>query len=356
MPALARAPLASRPAVRATARPARGSPLLCRADSVLIANTKGGGHAFLGLHLARKLVADGHSVTILNDGEESKQRAKAPFSEYADLESKGVKVVWGNPADPAAIPAGPFDAVYDNNGKDTDACQPLIDAFKGKVKHYVFVSSAGAYTPSPIEPGHWEGDARKATAGHVAVEAALEDAGLPFTVFQPLYIYGPHTAKDCEQWFLDRIMRGRPVPIPAPGAQLVTLSHVEDLAAALAAVPGNEAAKKQYLNLCADRAITHTGVVNALAKAAGVEAKIVYYDPKAVDAKKSGYPFRPGHFFANADKTKRVLNWAPAHKFGDDAAELVKAYKASGRDKKDIDFSADDAILAAVGEKVAVAA
>jgi len=51
-------------------RAARGCPLICRADSVLIANTKGGGHAFLGLHLARKLVKDGHSVTILNDGEE----------------------------------------------------------------------------------------------------------------------------------------------------------------------------------------------------------------------------------------------------------------------------------------------
>lgn len=31
--------------------------------------------------------------------------------------------------------------------------------------------------------------------------------GLPYTVFQPLYIYGPHTAKDCEQWFVDRVIR-----------------------------------------------------------------------------------------------------------------------------------------------------
>ncbi len=30
---------------------------------------------------------------------------------------------------------------------------------------------------------------------------------MPYTVFQPLYIYGPHTAKDCEQWFMDRIAR-----------------------------------------------------------------------------------------------------------------------------------------------------
>jgi hypothetical protein len=26
-------------------------------------------------------------------------------------------------------------------------------------------------------------------------------------VFQPLYIYGAYTAKDCEQWFMDRILR-----------------------------------------------------------------------------------------------------------------------------------------------------
>lgn len=44
-------------------------------------------------------------------------------------------------------------------------------------------------------------------AGHVAVERYLESEGLPFTVFEPLYIYGPHTAKDCEQYFIDRIIR-----------------------------------------------------------------------------------------------------------------------------------------------------
>ncbi len=35
----------------------------------------------------------------------------------------------------------------------------------------------------------------------------MEQEALPYTVFQPLYIYGPSTAKDCEQWFMDRILR-----------------------------------------------------------------------------------------------------------------------------------------------------
>jgi hypothetical protein len=49
--------------------------------------------------------------------------------------------------------------------------------------------------------------AAAAAAGHVAVEKYLAAEGLPYSVFQPLYIYGPHTAKDCEQWFVDRIIR-----------------------------------------------------------------------------------------------------------------------------------------------------
>ncbi len=54
---------------RHSARPA-SQRMAARADSVLIINTKGGGHAFLGLYLARRLLKDGHTVSILKDGDE----------------------------------------------------------------------------------------------------------------------------------------------------------------------------------------------------------------------------------------------------------------------------------------------
>ena len=53
-------------------------------------------------------------------------------------------------------------------------------------------------------------------------------------MFQPLYIYGPYSAKDYMAFFLDRLLRKRPVPIPAPGIQLVSLTHVEDIASLMA--------------------------------------------------------------------------------------------------------------------------
>ena len=46
---------------------------------------------------------------------------------------EGVTIAWGNPSDPATFPAGKFDIVYDNNGKDMEACKPLIDTYKVRV-------------------------------------------------------------------------------------------------------------------------------------------------------------------------------------------------------------------------------
>ena len=115
-----------------------------------------------------------------------------------------------------------------------EGCYSLLLLAQANSGHFVFVGSAGAYEANPIEPMHVEGDKRKASAGHVAVENYLQESGVPFTVFQPQYIYGPHTAKDCEQWFIDRVIRDRPVPIPGDGMQLTNLTHVEDVASMLA--------------------------------------------------------------------------------------------------------------------------
>ena len=52
-------------------RPAKRLAVAVRAEQVLIVNTKGGGHAFIGLHLAEALLKGGHSITILNDGDQA---------------------------------------------------------------------------------------------------------------------------------------------------------------------------------------------------------------------------------------------------------------------------------------------
>ena len=55
------------------------------------------------------------------------------------------------------------------------------------------------------------------------------------------------------------VIRDRPVLLPSPGIQLVSLTHVADAVSMLAAVPGIPAAVKQHYNLSSDRAVTHEG-------------------------------------------------------------------------------------------------
>ena len=54
-----------------------------------------------------------------------------------------MSITWGDPTDTSALPEGPFDVVYDNNGKTLDVCQPAIDAFKASVVARSIASCSG---------------------------------------------------------------------------------------------------------------------------------------------------------------------------------------------------------------------
>lgn len=75
---------------------------------------------------------------------------------------------------------------------------------------------------------------------------------------------------------------------------MTNIAHVRDLSSMLAlAVENPDAANGTIFNSVSDRSVTFDGLVRLCAKAAGVEANIVHYDPKdvGVDAKKA-FPFR----------------------------------------------------------------
>lgn len=128
--------------------------------------------------------------------------------------------------------------------------------------------------------------------------------------------------------------------------QLTSISHVEDVAALIAAGVGNSAAIGQHYNACSDRTMTLDGCATVVANALGTTADIVHYDPKQFDIPKGkGFPFRDVHFFASTDKAKRDLGWEPLHDLVEDMQIQVQLYNEQGRDTKSVDFSVDDMIL-----------
>ncbi|XP_024371883.1 chloroplast stem-loop binding protein of 41 kDa a, chloroplastic [Physcomitrium patens] len=348
-----------------TSKSNRGAALVVRAAAgeskkVLIVNTNSGGHAVIGFWTAKDLVDAGHSVTILTVGEElSDKMKKQPFSRFNELREIGVETVWGEPSDlGAAVGSASFDVVLDNNGKTLDVVQPVADWAKANgAKQFLFISSAGIYK-STFEQPHVEGDAVKEDAGHKQVENYLAELGLEsWASFRPQYMTGDGNNKDCEEWFFDRIARGRPVPIPSPGIQVTNISHVRDLSSMLTLAVGKpEAANGSIFNCVSDRGTTFDGLVKMCAKAAGKEAKIVHYDPKAigVDAKKA-FPFRNMHFYAEPRAAKTKLGWESKTNLAEDLKARWEDYVKIGRDKKDIKFELDDKILEVVSEPVTAA-
>ncbi|CAN1729143.1 Chloroplast stem-loop binding protein of 41 kDa a, chloroplastic [Linum perenne] len=316
---------------------------------VLIVNTNSGGHSIIGFYFAKELLASGHQVTVLTVGDEgSDKMKKPPFSRFSEIVSAGGRTVWGDPADVGKVVAGEsFDVVLDNNGKDLDAVRPVADWAKSAgVKQFLFISSAGIYLPTEELP-HVEGDAVKGSAGHVGVEKYIAEIFSNWASFRPQYMIGSGNNKDCEEWFFDRIVRNRPIPIPGSGMQLANVSHAKDMSSMLTmAVEKPEAASGNIFNCVSDRAVTLDGMAKLCAKAAGLPVDIVHYDPKAVgvDAKKA-FPFRTMHFYAEPRAAKDILGWRPATNLPEDLKERFEEYVKIGRDKKAMTFELDDKIL-----------
>ncbi|KAJ4727480.1 chloroplast stem-loop binding protein of 41 kDa [Melia azedarach] len=316
---------------------------------VLIVNTNSGGHAVIGFYFAKELLGSGHEVTTMTVGDENSDKMKkTPFTRFNEIVSAGGKTVWGDPADVGKVVGdATFDVVLDNNGKNLDAVRPVADWAKSSgVKQFLFISSAGIYKPTD-EPPHVEGDAVKADAGHVEVEKYIAENFSNWASFRPQYMIGSGNNKDCEEWFFDRIVRKRPVPIPGSGMQLTNISHVRDLSSMLTlAVENPEAASSNIFNCVGDRAVTLDGMAKLCAQAAGLPVKIVHYDPKAVgiDAKKA-FPFRNMHFYAEPRAAKDILGWRSTTNLPEDLKERFDEYVKIGRDKKAIQFEMDDKIL-----------
>ncbi|QSV63058.1 MAG: NAD-dependent epimerase/dehydratase family protein [Dolichospermum sp. DL01] len=303
-----------------------------------------GGTRFIGVYLTQLLIKDGHEVVLFNRGNHA---APAGVGQIIGDRTNSTQLQ-------EKLAPESFDVIFDDNGRELTDTQPLAEIFQGRVKHFVYMSSAGVYLKSDQMP-HLEGDAVDPKSRHKGkheTEAYLKQLGIPFTSIRPTYIYGPQNYNPLESWFFDRIVRDRPICIPGNGMHITQLGHVWDLAQAMTQIIGNDQAIGQIYNISGDRFVTFDGLARACAVAAGKSAddvKIVHYDPKKFDfGKRKAFPMRVQHFFASVNKAQIELNWQPKYDLISGLQNsLVNDYLINGQDKLEVDFSVDDEILKA---------
>ncbi|MDG3494140.1 MULTISPECIES: NAD-dependent epimerase/dehydratase family protein [Pseudanabaena] len=306
-----------------------------------------GGTRFIGVSLVKLLVSQGHEVTLFNRG-----KKPSPIA--------GLRTIIGDRTDPQQLQdklrGESFEVIFDNNGRELSDTQPLVEIFRDRLQHFVYMSSAGVYLDSDILP-YRETDATDPKSRHkgkLDTESYLQqlhsENGFPYTSIRPTYIYGPQNYNDVEAWFFDRIVRDRPIPIPGNGQFITQLGHVEDLARAMAAVLGNQQAIGEIYNISDNRYVTFVGLAKQCAIAAGKDPSqlnFVYYNPKDFDfGKKKAFPFRLQHFFAAIAKANQDLQWQPKYDLVSGLTTSFELdYLPSNRHQADIDFATDAQIL-----------
>jgi len=311
-----------------------------------------GGTEFISLHLVQALQRDGHRVTVLNRG---RRPERLP---------SGVERLVADRKDPAALRAAlggqRFDGVVDvtyapTTGEDVTA---LLDA-PAATGHVLFVSTARVYdharpipydedTPRSLYFGEY---ARNKIDGEDVLFARHRERGLPITIVRPTHVYGPLNTRNNETFFFDRLARGRPVLVPDGGGWLRQFGHVEDLADAMAAMLGNPAAFGRAYNVMGEETITQVGFVETIADVMQRPLTLVHA-PTPAHGKPA--PFGQNlaydcHAVQTTTRVRTELGLRPRYTLGAGLAQTLAWYRGQGLDKREIDFSAEDALLRSLG-------
>jgi nucleoside-diphosphate-sugar epimerase len=192
-----------------------------------------GGTRFLGRALVDATLEQGHEPTLFNRG----QTAPELFPEVEKLRGD-------RSADLSALEGREWDAVLDVAAYMPNDVRRAVEALRGNVSRYVFVSSISVYADQSVPPVEGaaveelepdqEADedpglygARKAACERI-VEKAFGDAAF---VVRPGLIVGPHDPTGRFTYWPHRVARGGEVLAPGSPDDLVQFIDVRDLAA-----------------------------------------------------------------------------------------------------------------------------
>ncbi len=314
-----------------------------------------GGTEFISLHLLQSLLRRDHEVVVFNRG---RRPERLP---------PGVKRITGDRKDHAALRRRlehePFDVVFDvayapTVGEDVAA---LADAVRG-APHVFFVSTARVYDhalPIPYSEetprrDYWGEYARHKTAGEDALLERHRQRGLPVTIVRPTHVIGPLNTRNNETFFMDRIRCGRPVLVPGHGGWLRQFGHVEDLAETMVTMAGDPRSHGQAYNVMGEESITMVGFAELIAEVMGRRVTLRHFDPALL--KSMG---RPGPVFGQnlvydchavhtTHKLRLELGLRPRYTLASGLAHTWEWYQAEGLDRRPVDFSFEDELLAKI--------
>lgn len=238
-----------------------------------------GGTGIISSACSQLVVERGDELYLLNRGQTTKRPIPA-----------GARVLHGDMRDAASARAAlkdhKFDVVVDWIAFTPDQIENDLSLFRDRTGQFIFISSASVYQKpigqlpitesTPLHNPFWE-YSRNKIACEERLNRAYRDEQFPITIVRPSHTYdrtliplsGGYTA-------IDRLRRGRPIIVHGDGTSLWVLTHHVDFAKGFVGLLGNPHAIGEAVHITGDEVLTWDQIAGLLARAAGVEPKIVH--------------------------------------------------------------------------------
>jgi nucleoside-diphosphate-sugar epimerase len=242
-----------------------------------------GGTGIISTAVSALAVQRGFDLTLFNRGQ------------HIEFVPKGASVIKGDVRDKAAMAESlkdkSFDVVVDWLAFAPKDVEADIEIFKGKVKQYIFISTASAYQKPPV---YWLIDEStplanpywKYSSDKIACEELLmaeyRSSGFPVTIVRPSFTYGDTMIPAAinswtKPWtIVDRMRKGKKIVIHGDGTTLWTMTHNTDFAKGFVGLLGNVQAVGQVFGITSDEVLTWRQIYKAIADAAGTKLNAVY--------------------------------------------------------------------------------
>jgi nucleoside-diphosphate-sugar epimerase len=231
-----------------------------------------GGTGTISTACVRLALQRGLRVSIVNRGV-SDDRGLVPDVEALVADARRIEDLR------TALVGRTFDVVADFRAFTADEVRDRLELLRGRVGHYVFISSASVYQKPPTQVPVLESTplvnpfwryAREKIAAEDVLAAAYRDDRFPVTIVRPSHTYDERTPPVYGGFTqIDRMRRGAPVIVHGDGTSLWTLTHSRDFAVGFVGLLGDPRTFGHAFHITSDEVFPWNQIYEILAAAAG---------------------------------------------------------------------------------------
>lgn len=308
-----------------------------------------GGAGFIGSHLVDRLLREGNRVTVIDNFNAFYSPDRKRENVSAHLNNPSYDLIEGDLRSiddvGRTFSKGPFDVVVhlaamagvlpslQNPSLYMDVnvlgTQRILDAATAQenLPYMVFCSSSSVYgerstekfsetdlTDRPMSPY-----AASKIAGEVACFAAHRTKGLNVICVRPFTVFGPRQRPDLAiHKFCHRIEKGEPIELYGDGSTKRDYTFVLDIVAGITSAIEIQPPGFEIVNLGRSNPVTLLEMIDTIQAALGKKAQIIRKPMQNGDV-----PYT----YADIDKARKLLNYAPATTFETGINEFVHWFR-----------------------------